>query len=233
MVCPHALGWGQAPALHFWNPALYRGTGHAFDRRNEDSGGKWGIARACAPRIRRPAGRASSAGDKTQPYIGVARLYRNLSRIGVRDMLSYQWLMPAAAGTRRYQNWGHWLVEGSGVVCATHPTPTPAGDKPPRYIFSFRHRPSVYNSARFARGEPASRLIGGHIPDRSPGLAFVPIAHAGGRRHTKVRKLGAPPPSPGFRPRIRVPGPSSIAGTTRSGNNGELPVGAWRGSPAG
>ena len=38
------------------------------------------------------------------------------------------------------------------------PTPTPAGDKPlasrslrPRYICSFRHRPSVYNSARFAR----------------------------------------------------------------------------------
>ena len=47
------------------------------------------------------------------------------------------------------------------------PTPTPAGDKPPRYIFSFRHRPSVYNSARFAGGEPASRLIGGHI--------FVPM----------------------------------------------------------
>ena len=43
------------------------------------------------------------------------------------------------------------------------PTPTPAGDKPPRYIFSFRHRPSVYNSARFAGGVPASRLIGGHI----------------------------------------------------------------------
>ena len=43
------------------------------------------------------------------------------------------------------------------------PTPTPAGDKPPRYIFSFRHRPSVYNSAGFAGGEPASKLIGGHI----------------------------------------------------------------------
>ena len=38
-----------------------------------------------------------------------------------------------------------------------------AGDKPPRYIFSFRHRPSVYKSARFAGGEPASRLIEGHI----------------------------------------------------------------------
>ena len=34
------------------------------------------------------------------------------------------------------------------------PTPTPAGDKPPRYIFSFRLRPPVYNSAGFARGEP-------------------------------------------------------------------------------
>ena len=43
------------------------------------------------------------------------------------------------------------------------PPPTPAGDKPPRYIFSFRPRPSVYNSARFAGGEPASRLIGGRI----------------------------------------------------------------------
>ena len=70
------------------------------------------------------------------------------------------------------------------------PTPTPAWDKPlasrslrPRYIFSFRHRPSVYNLARFAGGEPASRLIGGHIPDRSLGQ---PIAHAGWRRHTKV-----------------------------------------------
>ncbi len=47
-------------------------------------------------------------------------------------------------------------------VC-TRPTPTPAGDKPPRYIFSFRRRPSVYNSAGFAGGEPASKLIGGHI----------------------------------------------------------------------
>ena len=78
-------------------------------------------------------------------------------------------------------------------LCNPYPTPTPAGDKPlasrslrPRYIFSFRHRPSVYNSARFAGGEPASRLIGGHIPDRSPGHAFVLIVHAGWRRHTKL-----------------------------------------------
>ena len=38
-------------------------------------------------------------------------------------MFSYQSLMPAGAGTPRYENWVHWLMEGSGVVCATHPTP--------------------------------------------------------------------------------------------------------------
>ena len=37
------------------------------------------------------------------------------SSIGVRDMLSYQSLMPAGAGTRRYKNWGCWLVEMSWV----------------------------------------------------------------------------------------------------------------------
>ncbi len=30
------------------------------------------------------------------------------------------------------------------------------------------------------------RLLGRSIPDRSPGHAFVPIAHPGWRRHTKV-----------------------------------------------
>ena len=80
-----------------------------------------------------------------------------------------------------------WLGTANwhGGFCP-RPTPTPAGDKPlasrslrPRYIFSFRHRPSVYNSARFAGGEPASRLIGEHIPDRSPGHAFVPMTNLG------------------------------------------------------
>ncbi len=61
------------------------------------------------------------AGDKPERYIflsriaavhvgqvivGVLRPYRNLSRIGVRDMLSYQSLMPAVAGTPRYESGG-------------------------------------------------------------------------------------------------------------------------------
>ncbi len=103
-------------------------------------------------------------------------------------MLSYQSLIPAGAGTPRYEKpelWVAWYSELARRILLC-PTPTPAGDKPPRYIFSFRHRPLVYNSARFAGGEPASRLIGGHIPDRSPGHAFVPIAHPGWGRHNKV-----------------------------------------------
>ena len=92
-------------------------------------------------------------------------------------------LAPAHQGMKR-RNCG--LVQRIGTADSATPHPDPAGDKPPRYIFAFPHRPSVYNSARFAGGEPASRLIGGHIPDRSPGHAFVPIAHAGWRRHTRV-----------------------------------------------
>ena len=113
--------------------------------------------------------------------------WSSLSRIGVREMLSYQSLMRVGAGTPRYE-------KARVVVCygelarriLPRPTPTPAGDKPlasrslrPRYILSCRPRPSVYNSARFAGGEPASRLIGGRIPDRSPGHAFVPMTRQG------------------------------------------------------
>ncbi len=45
-------------------------------------------------------------------------------------------LMPAAPSIR-----------GVVVVRRIRGRPAPAGDKPPRYIFSFRLRPSVYNSA--------------------------------------------------------------------------------------
>ena len=43
------------------------------------------------------------------------------SSIGVRDMLSYQSLMPAGAGTRRYENWGCWL--GQALECHLGATP--------------------------------------------------------------------------------------------------------------
>ena len=78
------------------------------------------------------------------------------------------------------------------------PTSTPAGDKPPHYIFSFGLRPttSTILPAGFAGGEPASRLIAGRTPPHpwTPAFAgvtsresiFIAIAHAGRRRHTKV-----------------------------------------------
>ena len=56
-------------------------------------------------------------------------------------MLSYQSLMPAGAGTPRYEKPELWFGAANwhGGFCHGA-TPTPAGDKPPRYIFSFRHR---------------------------------------------------------------------------------------------
>ena len=33
-------------------------------------------------------------------------------------------LVPAGAGTPRFENWVHWLTEGSGGVWATHPAPS-------------------------------------------------------------------------------------------------------------
>ena len=82
-------------------------------------------------------------------------------------MLSYQSLMPAGAGIPKYEKPELWLGTANLHDGFCHAPPTPAGDKPPRYIFSFRHRPSVYSSARFAGGEPGWRAIGGRI--------FVPM----------------------------------------------------------
>ncbi len=51
------------------------------------------------------------AGDKPQPYIFLA-----------------------GAGTPGYENSVHWLMGGSGVVCATHPAP--GGGQAPALHFS-------------------------------------------------------------------------------------------------
>ena len=103
------------------------------------------------------------------------------------DMLSYESQMPAAAGTRRSEKPELWSGKARWPGGFCHARPRPQRGTSPRTTFFFSgHRPWVYNSAGFAGGEPASRLIGGHIPDRSPGHVFIGIAHAGWRRHTKV-----------------------------------------------
>ena len=94
---------------------------------------------------------------------------------------SYESLMPAGAGTLRYEELKLWLGTANWHGGFCYAPPRPLRGTSPRATFSHSaigHRPSVYNSARFARGEPALRLSGGHV--------FVPIAHAGCRRHTKV-----------------------------------------------
>ena len=95
-------------------------------------------------------------------------------------MLSYQSLMPAGAGTRRYENWVHWLMEGSGVVCAAHPAPS--WGQAPALHFSL----ATLGCRGLGEGGWCRRPAPELIPDRSPGHAFVPIAHAGWCRHAKV-----------------------------------------------
>ena len=141
-----ALGGGQSPALQSPLPTpLDSGL-----RGNDDWGA--GLTKGC--REWRMRGCWSS-----------------LSRIGVRDMLSYQSPMPAVAGTPRCEkpklcfgmkNW-------HGGFC--HAPPRPQRGTSPRATFS--HSAIGLQFGTFPRGEPASRLIEGHIPDRSPGHAFV------------------------------------------------------------
>ncbi len=89
------------------------------------------------------------------------------------DMLSYESQMPAAAGTRRSEKPELWSGNARWPGGFCHARPRPQRGTSPRTTFFFSgHRPWVYNSAGFAGGEPASRLIGGHIPDRSPGTCF-------------------------------------------------------------
>ena len=84
-----------------WIPAPYRGTGHAFDRRNDEFGGG-----------------------------------NHSSRIGVRDMLSYQSLVPAGAGTPRYEKPELWLGTARWHRGFCHAPPAPSGGQAPRATFS-------------------------------------------------------------------------------------------------
>ena len=74
-----------------------------------------------------------------QEVVGIACTYRNLSRIGVRDMLSYQSLMPAVAGTPRYEmRPGRW--RSLSVMGATPPLWIPAfAGMTKRGPVAFRH----------------------------------------------------------------------------------------------
>ena len=84
-------------------------------------------------------------------------------------MLSYQSLMPVGAGTPMYEKPELWLSTANWHGGFRHAPPRPLRGTSPRATFShsaFGHR-LVYNSRGSARGEPASRFIGGHI--------FVPM----------------------------------------------------------
>ncbi len=88
------------------------------------------------------------------PWLGTSPSGRCLS-LDWKQLFSYQSFILAAAGTPRYENWVHWLMEG--FRCRLCPPPNPwLGTSPsPTFLCSDSRR------------EPA-------IPDQSPGHAFAP-----------------------------------------------------------
>ena len=93
-------------------------------------------------------------------------------------MLSYQSLIPAVAGTPRYENWMHWLKEGFRCRLSSPPL---AGGESQRYI-----SPSTLGGRCLGDGGWCRRPVPESSPDWSPGHAFLPIAHPGWCRDTKV-----------------------------------------------
>ena len=89
----------------------------------------------------------------------------------------------AHAGWRRHTQGmkircaGWWKSQVSSVPR----TPPLAGDKPQPYISLATLGCRCSGDSGWCR-----RPVPEFIPDRSPGHTFVPIAHAGWRRHTKV-----------------------------------------------
>ena len=81
------------------------------------------------------------------------------------------------AGCRTDSDCGFSRVIG----CTGAPPPPLAGDKPQRYIFL-----ATLGSRCLGDGGWRRRPVPELIPDRSPGHAFIAIADAGWRRHTKV-----------------------------------------------
>ena len=84
---------------------------------------------------------------------------------------SYQLPMPAGAGTPRCENWVHWLMEGSVVVCATHAALS-WGQAPALHFSLATVGCGCLGDGGWCR-RPAPELI----PDRSPGHAVVPITY--------------------------------------------------------
>ena len=153
------LGWGQAPALwdspHTLDSGPVSGYGACFCRSDESGG-----------RIDQMAGRLGHGWGQTPAL--------HFSCDAGLSLLGRRWLVsPAGAGIDPGSESGTCfranrvcrqapahqgvksrscgLVQRISTAGSARPTPTPAGDKPPRYIFSFRPRPPVFKSARFAR----------------------------------------------------------------------------------
>ena len=91
-------------------------------------------------------------------------LHFSVSALGGSLPCSCQSFMPAAAGTPGYENWAYWLVEGSVVVCARHPTP------------SWGQAPALHFSVSALDGSPftLTSILSHRGRGRRPGAVGLP-----------------------------------------------------------
>ena len=108
--------------------------------------------------------------------------------------IAHHRLVPAHQGMKS----GMWFGTGESARWILLRTPTPAGDKPPRYIFSFR-----LIGLQFGTWRAGIKVDWRAHPGSGPGCAFVPIAGAGTPRGLVVGSVWVwlvPPFPSGFPP---------------------------------
>ena len=130
---------------------------------------------------------------------GFAVHVRRLNRFLTRPFVPI-----AHAGWRRPSKVGKLgaLVDGSVQVSSVPPTPPLAGDKPQRYI-----SPAALGCRSSGDGGWCRRPRPESIPDRSPGHASLPIAHADCHQNTRVQQWG---PLVGGSARVPMSPPSPL-----------------------
>ena len=103
---------------------------------------------------------------------------------------SYQSLIPAGAGTPRYENPELWLGTANwhGASCLASPPPQRGTSPSPRVVFdrtTFPHPHPFWIPAFAGMEDPGDSWDTASLLKRR-NVVFIAIAHAGRGRHTKV-----------------------------------------------
>ena len=177
----------EKPKLRFYAANSHGGFCHAQARPQRGTSPRATFSR-CANDHRSTIRDAASVESRDRGW------KEGTSRIGIRDVLAYRMLMPAGAGTLRYENpeLGFFAANSHGGFCRAHPDPS--GGQAPALHFLVAPTTIGLGFGTFGRWRAGDRgwkegtfpIPAPHVPDRNPGCACLPNANAGWGRHTKI-----------------------------------------------